>query len=161
LRTRLASLPSVEYLAQSRRDLGVTESTAIIGSELVQQRLEELRGLGIILAVDDFGTGYSSLAYLTRLPFNILKIDRAFIEDLASIEANRQILLTIVNLAENLGLDVVAEGVETAEQLAMIRSLRFKFLQGFFVARPMSADAFNDYYAQHSRSAIIPPSSPG
>ena len=147
-----------EFDLQSNRFvLEITESTAVSRSELVRYRLDELRSLGIVLAVDDFGTGYSSLAYLTRLPFDILKIDRTFIQDLGSIEANRKILLTIVNLAEHLGLDVVAEGVETVEQLAMIRSLNFKFLQGYYVARPMPADDFFRFYTEHSASVLVPP----
>jgi diguanylate cyclase (GGDEF)-like protein/PAS domain S-box-containing protein len=143
----------------SRIVLEITESTVIIRSDLVRQRLADLRSLGIVLAVDDFGTGYSSLAYLTRLPFDILKIDRAFIQDLGNVPTNRQILATIVNLAEHLGLDVVAEGVESAEQLAMIQSLNFAFLQGYFIAQPMPAEQFRAFYAENSARALITPSS--
>ena len=103
--------------------------------------LQELAGVGVGLSVDDFGTGYSSLAYLQRLPVNELKIDRSFVLGLAGSSSDGEIVRSTVGLGHNLGLSIVAEGVEDERSLAFLRDVGCDIAQGFFIARPMPADA--------------------
>ncbi|MEO0376176.1 MAG: EAL domain-containing protein, partial [Cyanobacteria bacterium P01_A01_bin.17] len=119
--------------------LEITESTILDKSEFVLTRLAELQQLGIQLCIDDFGTGYSSLSYLQSFPINFLKVDRSFIHQLETKE-NLEIVRTILHLAETLDLEVVAEGVETINQLLQLRALNCQHGQGYFLARPL-ADA--------------------
>ena len=106
------------------------------------EMLEQMKAIGISLAIDDFGTGYSSLSYLHRFPLDTLKIDRSFISsivDAKNISDSAEIARTILPMASNLQLDVVAEGIETSEQLAMLKSLQCKYGQGFFFSKPLPA----------------------
>ena len=111
-------------LAASALELELTESVLMANAEVASERLHAFRRLGVSIAVDDFGTGYSSLAYLKRLPINTLKIDKDFIDDLATPDDHEDatITTTIIAMARTLGLQVVAEGVETAGQLAFLRA---------------------------------------
>jgi diguanylate cyclase (GGDEF)-like protein/PAS domain S-box-containing protein len=116
--------------------LEITESAVIENTKTVTEMILELRKLGIRLSMDDFGTGYSSLSYLHSFPIHTLKIDRSFISSKSDVGDN-EIVRTIIMLARNLGLDVVAEGVETREQLAYLRALDCEYAQGFFFAHPL------------------------
>jgi EAL domain-containing protein (putative c-di-GMP-specific phosphodiesterase class I) len=102
-------------------------------------RLSELRDLGVRLAIDDFGTGYASLAYLGQLPVDVIKIDPSFVAGLGTDETSTLLTRTIVRLGRDLGLTVVAEGIERPEQLELLRSMDCPAGQGFLVARPMAA----------------------
>ena len=120
--------------------LEITESVLMHDFDTAATMLFQLRALGVRLSIDDFGTGYSSLTYLHRFPIDTLKIDRSFVDVLD--KDNVEIVRTILNLAENLGMDVVAEGVETQEQMALLRNLSCQSAQGYFFSKPMSiADA--------------------
>ncbi len=119
--------------------LEVTESTVMEHSERSLKVLEELSTLGISMSTDDFGTGYSSLSYLQRFPFDRLKIDRSFIDKMNKDEKSAAIVKTILMLGENLGIDVVAEGIETEEQLERLRMLGCRLGQGYLFARPVEA----------------------
>jgi hypothetical protein len=120
-------------------ELEITE-TALMSREVeVDALMHAIRALGVELSIDDFGTGYSSLAALKRFPVQRLKIDRAFIRDLGRDEDSAAIVRSIVNLARNLKLAVVAEGVETEEQLAILRGLACDDYQGFLFSRPIEA----------------------
>ncbi|MGD0193832.1 MAG: EAL domain-containing protein [Candidatus Dormibacteria bacterium] len=121
--------------------LEVTESVLLDDLTVMSKRLTALKALGVQLAVDDFGTGYSSLNYLQRLPVDILKIDRTFVSGLDSGEKDLAIITTLIEMGKRMHLTVVAEGVETAEQLAVLRSLDCDIAQGFFMAHPLSAAA--------------------
>jgi diguanylate cyclase (GGDEF)-like protein/PAS domain S-box-containing protein len=121
--------------------LEITESQIIDNVESAVQVLSQLKAKGIHLSMDDFGTGYSSLSYLHRLPVDTLKIDRSFVSQLGPSGENSEIIRTIVLLARNLGLDVVAEGVETAEQLAQLQAIGCEYGQGYFFARPLDAES--------------------
>lgn len=109
-----------------------------------------LKDLGIRLAIDDFGTGYSSLSYLHRFPLDTLKIDRSFISGESQGLNGMEIARTVMPLAKNLQLDVVAEGVETAEQVQLLKNLECKYAQGFFFSEPLSAEEAAALLAERS-----------
>jgi len=117
--------------------LEITETVVMENPELAAVTLAKLRSLGVRLSIDDFGTGYSSLSYLNRFPVDTLKIDRSFVTSMNAADENLQIVKTIITLAGNLGMQVVAEGVETEEQLEQLRSLKCQYGQGFLFAKPL------------------------
>ena len=127
-------------IAHGTLKLEITESAIMEDAQIVTNRLLQLRQLGVKLGLDDFGTGYSSLSYLHRFPLDTLKIDRSFVARLLEDGENREIVRTIVTLGKNLGMEVVAEGVEEAQQLSDLRGLDCKHGQGFFFAHPLPAD---------------------
>ncbi len=124
-------------LQPSDLELEITESTAMQNPELTIRVLDQLAGLGIILAIDDFGTGYSSLAYLKHLPIQRLKLDRSFVKDIETDTSDAAICSATVALGHNLGLELVAEGVETAAQRDFLAKLGCDVLQGFLYSRPL------------------------
>ena len=119
--------------------LEITESALMRDAESALQVLRALKSLGVSLAIDDFGTGYSSLSYLQRFPLDILKVDKAFVDELGVRAEGAEIVAAVINLAHALGLRVVAEGVETAEQLEVLQQLNCDFAQGFLFSRPVPA----------------------
>jgi diguanylate cyclase (GGDEF)-like protein len=129
-------------LAETKVDPGLiklelTESSTMAGPERALRVLGELKSLGLQLSMDDFGTGYSSLSYLQRFPIDILKIDRSFVVGSADNSESRQIVTTILALAKGMRMEVVAEGIETREQLLEMRRLGVEFGQGYFFAKPL------------------------
>ena len=134
-------------LAASALELELTESVLMANAEIASERLHAFRQLGVSIAVDDFGTGYSSLAYLHRLPINTLKIDKAFIDGLATPDDHEDatITATIIAMARTLGLQVVAEGVETAGQLAFLEHSACDIAQGYWISRPLAEAACLDF----------------
>jgi EAL domain-containing protein (putative c-di-GMP-specific phosphodiesterase class I) len=118
--------------------LEITEGVLMEDFETAAELLFQLRKLGVRLSIDDFGTGYSSLTYLHRFPIDTLKIDRSFV--IRMDKDNTEIVKTILNLAENLGMDVVAEGVETQEQMTLLRDMNCQNGQGYFFAKPMNVE---------------------
>jgi len=121
--------------------LEMTESSLISDIGTALEVLGNLRRLGVSLLMDDFGTGYSSLNYLHSFPFDVLKIDRSFVSRMTNGDQALQIVRTIVELARVLGMDVVAEGIETVEQYHLLRDLGCRFGQGYLFARPLPAEA--------------------
>ena len=119
--------------------LEITESAVLRDTDLAVEHLQHLRALGVKIALDDFGTGYSSLAHLRGLPIDIVKIDRTFVGDLTDPTARGGIASAILQLAHNMQLTAVAEGVETAEQLVRLQQAGCKYAQGFFIGRPADA----------------------
>ncbi|MET0623315.1 MAG: EAL domain-containing protein [Pyrinomonadaceae bacterium] len=121
--------------------LEITESVVMANAEAACSTLGALRALGIGVSIDDFGTGYSSLSYLHRFPVDTLKIDRSFVSRMGQPDENGEIVRTILTLASNLGMGVVAEGVETARQAEMLGELGCEYAQGFLFARPLDPEA--------------------
>ncbi len=122
----------------------LTESAVMQNADVAVRRLEGLHDAGVTLAIDDFGTGYSSLSYLRRFPLDRLKIDRSFVQDLGTSEAGEEIVSAIIAMAHSLSLKVVAEGVETAEQLEQLGRLNCDEIQGFLFSRPVPAADFEE-----------------
>jgi EAL domain-containing protein (putative c-di-GMP-specific phosphodiesterase class I) len=124
----------------TRLKLELTESLLLDDAEVAIARMAEVRAHGVRFSLDDFGTGYSSLTYLKRLPLDQLKIDQSFVRDLLINPNDAAIARTIVTLAQSLDLAVIAEGVETEEQRAMLESFGCHVWQGFLFSRPVPAD---------------------
>jgi diguanylate cyclase (GGDEF)-like protein/PAS domain S-box-containing protein len=120
-------------------ELEITESVLMDESDAGVRALQALRDIGVKLVLDDFGTGYSSLSYLKHLPLDTIKIDRSFVGELTGDDANVAIVHAVISLAHGLGIDVVAEGIETAEQLARLRELGCDRGQGYYYAKPLPA----------------------
>ncbi len=125
----------------ARLHLEITESAILDKPEPVVRMLQEIKELGVRIFLDDFGTGYSSLSYLHQLPLDALKIDRSFVSQLESSERAAQLVQTILQMSANLGLDAIAEGVTTMEQMRRLRSLGCRYAQGYLFSAPLDADA--------------------
>jgi EAL domain-containing protein (putative c-di-GMP-specific phosphodiesterase class I) len=117
--------------------LEITESVAMENAERTIIILNKLKDLGVQLSIDDFGTGYSSLSYLHRLPFDTLKIDRSFVNNVGATGENSEILQTIIHLSKNLSMRAIAEGIETESQLRVLRNLNCDFAQGYLFSKPL------------------------
>jgi len=133
-------------------ELELTESIIMNDAEATIQVLHALKEMGIRLSVDDFGTGYSSLNYLTKFPLDELKIDKSFIVDVDSDSHNASIVTAIVAMARSLGLDIVAEGVETERQLGFIREQGVRLVQGYYFSKPVSAREFEKLLMENNFS---------
>ncbi|MCK6426547.1 MAG: EAL domain-containing protein [Burkholderiaceae bacterium] len=140
-------------LAPQRLELEITESFLMGDRDRAIHALAELRGLGLRLSIDDFGTGYSSLAYLQQLAVHKLKVDISFVRDITTNPGNASIVRAIVALGHSLGLEIVAEGVETAEQAEQLRGLGCEAIQGWLVSRPLPAEAITALLAQAAARA--------
>ncbi len=135
----------------SQLKLELTESFILHDVEDAIEKMEELRYIGIGFAIDDFGTGYSSLAYLKRLPLSQIKIDQSFIRDIANEKGNRAMVRAIINIASNFGLEVIAEGVESDQQVAFLRQYGCRKLQGYLFGRPVPAPELENMCRQAMR----------
>ncbi|MCA1642007.1 MAG: bifunctional diguanylate cyclase/phosphodiesterase [Acidobacteria bacterium] len=133
-------------------ELELTESAIMGDVEFAARTLGELKAKGVRVSIDDFGTGYSSLSYLKRLPVDTLKIDRSFIRDSVSSADDAAIVTGVINLAHNLRLTVVAEGVETEEQLELLRGLECDEMQGYLFSRPLPASEVRRLFAERLTS---------
>ncbi len=129
-------------------ELELTESSLMRNPDKANETLRALSGAGVRIAIDDFGTGYSSLAYLRRFPIQMLKIDRSFVADADTDADAAAIVRTIIGLGRNMNLDVVAEGVETSDQVAFLRRSACQRVQGYVYSRPLPADQFAAYLRQ-------------
>jgi diguanylate cyclase (GGDEF)-like protein len=136
-------------------EVEITESAMMGDQDDILAELAALRALGVKLHVDDFGTGYSSLSQLQRLKMDVLKVDRAFTNELARSKEGKVFFQAIVSMAHALGMSVVAEGVETAEQLAILRGLDCNEVQGYFIARPMPAHEMAVLMAQRYLLEVV------
>ena len=134
-------------------ELEITEGMVMSGVEAVIATLHELAEIGIELAIDDFGTGFSSMSYLKQFPVHRLKIDQTFVRDILSNKEDASITKAIIMLGHSLGLRLVAEGVETQEQLEFLRLRDCDEVQGYYFSKPLEAEAFAEFLAAHSVEA--------
>ncbi len=144
------ALEDADYPA-NQLTLELTESMLLRDSDATLTRLHELRALGVRLSIDDFGTGYSSLSYLRRYPINTLKIAKEFVDGVAFDSTDLGLVVTILELAESLGMSPVAEGIETTEQWAALRRVGCEYGQGYLFARPITAGEMRDRLAEPVR----------
>ncbi len=136
-------------LSPSALKLEITESVLIENTESVAVKLTQLQAMGIQISMDDFGTGYSSLSYLHSLPIDILKIDRSFISNMATDSTKIELVRTIVSLAYNLGLNVVAEGIETLQQMEQLQLLKCEYGQGYLFSKPLDSETMQALVVQN------------
>ncbi len=136
-------------------ELEITEGVLMSGIPDVGETLQEIRNAGARIAMDDFGTGYSSLNYLREFAFDTLKIDRSFIVDIETNSKHRSLIENIIQMAHGLELTVIAEGVETAEQVAFLKKAHCDFAQGYYFSRPLSPDALKTYMRINSRRELV------
>ena len=147
--TLIADILKESKLPAKHLELEITEGTVMDSPQAAIDTMLQIRAMGIHLSLDDFGTGYSSLAYLKKFPLNTLKIDKAFVDDIEESEQGRNMVATIVTIAHNLGMDVVAEGVETNQQLSFLSGLRCELLQGYLYSKPLATEHFQKYLLAH------------
>jgi photoactive yellow protein len=157
--TLVASILEQSGLPPGRLEIELTEGVMVDGFGEMVERLSRLKALGVRLAIDDFGTGYSSLAYLKYFPVDTLKIDRAFVIDIAADRFDRAIATTVLTLANELGLDCVVEGVETVEQHDTLSAIGCTIMQGYLFGRPMPPDALTALLLGAAQSSAVRPGS--
>jgi diguanylate cyclase (GGDEF)-like protein/PAS domain S-box-containing protein len=138
-------------------ELEITESMIMEDVEYSIAALRKIRSMGVTIAIDDFGTGFSSLSYLSKLPLDTLKIDRSFVVDLAEAQGRLAQVSAIINLAHSMHLKVVAEGVETEDQLSLLRMLGSDEMQGFLFSRPVPCEVFETRFLASQRSDHLVP----
>lgn len=144
--TDLSADPNIRGIVINAHDISIMND-----AESSNGTLHQLREFGVALAIDDFGTGYSSLAYLRQLPINLLKIDRSFIEAMTDSERDRRVVAVICSLGHELGMETIAEGIETERQLEMLRGMRCDLVQGFHLGRPTTPEAIAKLLALRQR----------
>ncbi len=140
--------------------LEITESLIMENVDSATSTLLQLKTLGITVGIDDFGTGYSSLSYLHQFPIDTLKVDRSFVIRMGPNGENSELVRTILMLGQNLGLDVIAEGVETEEQLAQLSTMGCKYGQGYYFSKPLNSDDATGLISAHppwfAKELVIP-----
>ena len=134
--------------------LELTESTIMSDAHAATILLQELRAMGVHLSIDDFGTGYSSLNYLKRFPIDSVKIDRSFIKEITTNSDDAAIAEAVIAMAHSMRMWVTAEGVESLEQLELLRSLNCDEMQGYFISRPVPAEEFEELLRNHRGWAV-------
>ncbi|HTF98721.1 MAG TPA: EAL domain-containing protein [Cellvibrio sp.] len=132
-------------------ELELTESMLMSDMDASIQVLQAFRDQGYRIAIDDFGTGFSCLNYLRRLPVNILKIDQSFIRDMQTDGASLAIVTSIIRLAESLGMETIAEGVETAEESAVLAGQGCQLMQGYYFSKPLPVPQFEEWLQRRSK----------
>ncbi len=152
--TTLARALSAHQVDPELLEVEITETVLMADPQAATATLTELKKMGIRLAIDDFGTGYSSLSYLKRFPLDTLKIDRAFVTDLEYDENDRALCHAMVTMAHKLGLNVVAEGIETEYQRTYLRSIGCELAQGYLLDKPMPAEAFAEVLSANRNNVV-------
>jgi EAL domain-containing protein (putative c-di-GMP-specific phosphodiesterase class I) len=138
-----------------RLELEITEGSLLEEVEQCIAAMQSLKALGVRFAIDDFGTGYSSLAYLKRLPLDRLKIDRSFVDGLARDASDLALVETILAIGRNLGLECIAEGIESEEQLAMLRQRGCELAQGYHFSRPLDEAGFQSWVLEREGRQLM------
>ncbi len=137
-------------------ELEITEGVLMSGHSYITESIEALNSLGVSIAMDDFGTGYSSLSYLRNFPFNVLKIDRSFVNDITEDPADRELITAIVAMSQSLKLKVVAEGVETEEQYSELKAIGCDFAQGYLFSKPVTLQDLEQMLERGQKFLIKP-----
>lgn len=143
-------------LAPEYLEIEITESIFMESFETIVEKLELLKSMGIHIALDDFGTGYSSLSYLKELPITTLKVDKTFIDDVPDTAGSRSLASSIVMIGHRMGLEVIAEGVETEEQLRYLQNRNCDKIQGYFISRPLPQKAISAWLSETTIRGILP-----
>jgi EAL domain-containing protein (putative c-di-GMP-specific phosphodiesterase class I) len=155
LALKIVAALAASGLAASRLELEITEAVLIRDDEAALAILHQLREIGVRIALDDFGTGYSSLSYLQRFPFDKIKIDRCFINDLQEPEGSSCIVQAVVNIAAARAMTTTAEGVETRQQRELLRMLGCSEMQGFLFSPPKPASDIRQLFEHAERSSAL------
>jgi EAL domain-containing protein (putative c-di-GMP-specific phosphodiesterase class I) len=142
-------------LAPGHLELELTESSIMQNAELAASVMSRLKNMGVNISIDDFGTGFSSLGALKRLPIDALKVDQSFVRDLTTDQDDAALVMAIITLAHNLRLRVIAEGVETEEQLRFLQLLRCDEIQGYFFSKPVPAEALVSQFDSAPRGSKV------
>ncbi|WP_256345132.1 EAL domain-containing protein, partial [Pseudomonas sp. F1002] len=150
----IATILKEEQLPANLLELELTEGLLLEATEDTRLQLDQLKSFGLTLAMDDFGTGYSSLSYLKKFPIDIIKIDRSFIHEIPDNQDDMEITSAVIAMAHNLKLKVVAEGIETAEQLAFLRRHRCDVGQGYLFDRPIPGAELMTMLKRYPRGPI-------
>ncbi len=129
-------------------EVEITESMLMSDAPNIVAALNTIHELGIHVSMDDFGTGYSSLSYLKKFPIDTIKIDRSFVSDIATNQDDAEIIRTIINMGKNLNRSLIAEGVETVEQLNMLREYGCDEIQGYYISKPLSGEKFIQFHKE-------------
>jgi EAL domain-containing protein (putative c-di-GMP-specific phosphodiesterase class I) len=152
----IAAILATSGMDPALLELEITESAMMQNPIHAAALLQDVRDMGVLLAIDDFGTGYSSLSYLRRFPLSTVKIDRSFVNDVTHNDAAAALINGIIGLAHGMGMKVVAEGVETAEQLAYLCSHDCDQIQGYFLCKPMAAEPVFEFMTRHLNDLSAP-----
>jgi EAL domain-containing protein (putative c-di-GMP-specific phosphodiesterase class I) len=152
----VASVLNAEQNVEIGLEFEITESVIMQDIEANIEKLKRIRDMNIEIAIDDFGTGYSSLSYIAKLPVNVLKIDRAFIINMTANPDDFTIVSAIISLAHSLHLQVIAEGVETYEQAALLRALECDEMQGYLFSPGVTADKVEELLRQNKSLSVQP-----
>ena len=139
----------------SMLEIEIVENVLMENVQKVERTLKSLRKFGITVAIDDFGTGYSSLSYLKSLPIHTLKIDKSFVQDIPHEKDDMQIVSTIISMGRQLGLEVVAEGVETREQVEFLKSQKCFLMQGYYFSEPIVAKELEEILDKYNTTFAI------
>jgi len=148
----IALLEETGFPARSLQ-IEVTESVFLLNPEVVADVLAGIRALGVQVGLDDFGTGYSSLSYIDQYPIDAVKIDQSFVSRMMHLPRSKAIVESVLSLGRSLGLDIIAEGVETAEQLVLLENMGCPYVQGYFLHRPVRAEEIGLLLAAADESA--------
>jgi len=140
--TKIDNLIQQKNIPAHNLEVEITESIAMKDIELTLKQLNEISKLGVLISLDDFGTGYSSLSYLKKFPINKHKIDQSFIFDMLKDKESESIVDTVISLASSLGLETIAEGVETKEHMDTLKLKGCNQIQGYYFSKPIPAEQF-------------------
>jgi diguanylate cyclase (GGDEF)-like protein len=153
----LMSLIKRHGVEPSSMELELTEGILVNNPTIAKRKLASLKELGFGLSLDDFGTGFSSIGYLRQFPFDRLKVDRSFVREIGINPTANALIQSVVSLGDAMSLSVVAEGIENAEQLALLRLVQCEYIQGFFISRPITAAEVSELFAAAGPELKIPP----
>jgi EAL domain-containing protein (putative c-di-GMP-specific phosphodiesterase class I) len=153
LALKVASALAASGLQANRLELEITEAVLIRDDEVALDALHQLRAIGVRIALDDFGTGYSSLSYLQRFPFDKIKIDRSFVNDIAGVDGSSPIVQAVINIAAARNMTTTAEGVETQQQRTLLRGLGCTQMQGYLFSAARPSDEIREMFRSGEKPA--------